>query len=358
MKAIYLISIFALIAITLAGLMISTDKQSVEPVIDTIVATTTSTVSTVPSPLTLASLQALPDWNPTMAVEGMVRVEGGVVELSDKSLELDKTLISYGRSGSSKTISSGFSVRHANTISSTSTEDKNCIYPNPRGVSSKLECKATSVEKINEFIIVSDNTEVIHKYKLDEGFSLVEWKPSIYKNNPTSLFNRKLLDDFILTIDTYKWESWNDNKAKEVYTYDLNLLTGEMSLRPKPEDVIVTFTGKYTTTDYNVPNRDFEYSDNIGEDGLCHRLEVSEPFNTEALLLIDGIKGGNAVYSLNDNGELLLNLPWYEMSNEDKDYVVSDLNQPITIRLKKKIPGGHGVGACYSFYEYIEIVHD
>ena len=86
MKPLYLILILIFLAITVAGLVIFTDKQSVtEPVVDTNVASS-STIATTPSPLTLASLKALPDWNPTMEVEGMKRVEDGNPELEVKNL--------------------------------------------------------------------------------------------------------------------------------------------------------------------------------------------------------------------------------------------------------------------------------
>ena len=118
---------------------------------------------------------------------------------------------------------------------------------------------------------------------------------------------------------------------------------------------VVIFTGTYDTTNYDVPNRDFEYSKNI-DDGVCHQIEVIQPFNTEARSLIEGINRGNSVYKLSDSGGLLINLPWNDISEIDKNIIRSAIDSSVSIQFKKKEIGGHGVGACYSFYEYVGIV--
>ncbi|MCB9810714.1 MAG: hypothetical protein H6779_02700 [Candidatus Nomurabacteria bacterium] len=126
--------------------------------------------------------------------------------------------------------------------------------------------------------------------------------------------------------------------------------------KSKPISGLVVFTGTYTIIDYNVPDRDFEYSKSIDENGICHMIEIKEPFGEEVLSIVDRIKRGNGVYSLSETGGVLLNLPWHEIPEKDKAVIQSSVVDPISLQFQKKPVGGHGVGACYSSYEYIGII--
>ncbi len=236
MKTTYLITILSLIAIIVLGLVILNDKKSVEPVVDTDV-TATSTITIIPSPLTLASLQALPDWNPTMEVEGMVRVEDGVATLTNPDLMIEKSeLIKHEDESKNKfaRIPIGFTIINANSLQDLSREkcrrylagDTNKMF---------LDCTITPVEDLNELIIVSNDTgEVLHKFKLKEGYSLAEYKRSMYEGRTVTISGyifgtNTFHKDFILPINVFKWKNWSDENPESFKTHHLNLLTGEIN---------------------------------------------------------------------------------------------------------------------------------
>lgn len=228
MKSTHLILILVLIAAIVVGLVSINNKDEVlETIVNTELATTTNVV--IPSPLTLASLQAMPGWNPTMEVEGMVRVEDGSPELSNNKLEEEKvqimTLVSENKF---LPVPSRFTIIHANSYYDYSPQNKNCRYYPSSGTTTPLrDCVNTPILDINELIIISDDTgEVLHKFKLEEGFSLAGFRWNMYE---IKVVNFSYLDgDFILPIYIYKWENWNNEKPVDRQVYDLNLVTGEI----------------------------------------------------------------------------------------------------------------------------------
>ncbi len=235
MKKTLFITILLLLATIVVGLVIWSDKQAiVEPVVNTNVATTTENL--VPSPLTLASLQARPDWNPTMEVEGMKRVEGGVDTLSDPNLMIEKNdLIKLEDESLNKltTIPSGFSVIHANSFYSQLPEK--CRHYTTKDTNKQIvDCVNTPIEYLNELIIVSNDTgEVLHKYKLNEGYSLAQFKESIYEGRVVGVSGFILKKDMTLPINVFKWRDWSDENPEASEVYILNLLTGELKLKFK-----------------------------------------------------------------------------------------------------------------------------
>ena len=174
MKPLYLILILIFLAITVAGLVIFTDKQSVtEPVVDTNVASS-STIATTPSPLTLASLKALPDWNPTMEVEGMKRVEDGNPELEVKNLPVHIEEITTNNS------SSTFVIKYLEPEVSVKACEKYGLTGEPSGYLGGYTCLISAPDLFNEVVILSKETgEVLHKYRLEEGYSLAR---SLYQS--------------------------------------------------------------------------------------------------------------------------------------------------------------------------------
>ncbi len=214
MKTKYLITILSLIAIIVLGLVILNDKQSVtEPVVDNNVATTT--VSSVPSLLTLASLQALPDWNPTMEVEGMKRVEDNNPELEVKNLPIHIEE------------NSGFVLKH---LEQTVTEEACTKHhlSNTEG----YRCYEASPELFNELIVLSKDTgEVLHKYKLNKGYSLINNK---YAIEGGGVFIEEIGSEeyTIIGIYIFKWDDFStptsggNNGQTEYY---FNLETGEIT---------------------------------------------------------------------------------------------------------------------------------
>jgi hypothetical protein len=222
MKTKYLITILALIAIIVLGLVILNDKQSVtEPVVDNNVATTT--VSSVPSLLTLASLQALPDWNPTMEVEGMKRVEDNNPELEVKNLPIHIEEIKSNNS------SSTFVVKYLEPVISAEACEKYGLVGKPlEYMSGGYNCLITQPYLFNEIIITSKETgEVLHKYRLEEGYSLIGG----LNVNPFEIINiNRFYDVKYLNIFIYEWD-YSGTVYKKIgknHSHKLNMLTGEL----------------------------------------------------------------------------------------------------------------------------------
>ena len=124
--------------------MFKTPEQTIEQV-----ATTTSTMSTVPSPLTFASLHALPDWNPTMEVKGMKRVEDNNPELEVKNLPIHTEEIKSNNS------SSTFVVKYLEPeVSNEACEKYGLVGKPSEYMSGGHNCLITQPSLFNEIIII------------------------------------------------------------------------------------------------------------------------------------------------------------------------------------------------------------
>ncbi|MBP9836327.1 MAG: hypothetical protein KBC78_00640 [Candidatus Pacebacteria bacterium] len=228
MKKTLFITILLLLAIIVVGLVIWSDKQSViEPVVDTNVATT-SAISSVPSPLTLASLQALPDWNPTMEVEGMKRVEDGNPELEVKNLPIHTEEI---RSNNS---SSTFVIKYLEPEVSNEACEKYGLTGEPSGYLLRYNCLIATPDLFNELIVLSGNTgEVLHKYRLKEGYSLAG---DVYRREGGIVTINNSVDKKIIGIYIYKWDFSSDvlERTPVLRDYRINLITGEITeIKPR-----------------------------------------------------------------------------------------------------------------------------
>ncbi len=224
------------IAIILVALVVYGDKkiepnQPLEAVVDSI-TTTTDTDNTIdfPSPLTLDSLRNREGWNPAERVEGMWRVEDGIAVLSNSNFKTQEDQIMIKETNESKP--SGFTIIHADSAYDYSPENTNCQYYTVKDSDTTIrDCVTTPIEEINELIIISDDTgEVLHKFRLEEGYSLAHSRTTQYDINIVSIGRTYLNKDFKFTIYIYKWNDWSNEKPAETYVYNLNLLTGEVTL--------------------------------------------------------------------------------------------------------------------------------
>ncbi len=227
MKKTLFITILLLLATIVVSLVIWSDKQSVvEPVVNTNVATTTENL--VPSPLTLASLQARPDWNPTMEVEGMKRVEDGNPELEVKNLPIHTEEI---RSNNS---SSTFVIKYLEPEVSVEACEKYGLTGEPSGYLGGYICLIATPDLFNELIVLSGNTgEVLHKYRLEEGYSLAG---DLYFREGGIVTINNSVDKKIIGIYIYKWDFSSDvlERTPVLRDYRINLITGEITeIKPR-----------------------------------------------------------------------------------------------------------------------------
>jgi hypothetical protein len=215
-----IVIISTLIAIVIVAVpMFKTSEQTIEQV-----ATTTSTMSTVPSPLTFASLQALPDWNPTMEVKGMKRVEDNNPELEVKNLPIHTEEIKSNNS------SSTFVVKYLEPeVSNEACEKYGLVGKPSEYMSGGHNCLITQPSLFNEIIIISKETgEVLHKYRLEEGYSLTG---SLYESESGVIHVNKASDVDCLYISISGWNFLNiiPEPIGVVYSgYKINLVTGEI----------------------------------------------------------------------------------------------------------------------------------
>ena len=222
MKSTHLILILVLIAAIVIGLVSINNKDEVlETIVNTELATTTNVV--IPSPLTLASLQAMPGWNPTMAVEGMKRVEDNNPDLEVKNLPIHTEEIKSNNS------SSTFVVKYLEPVVSNEACKEQGLHIS-HGYYGDYGCLESNPKLFNEIIITSKETgEVLHKYKLDSDYSLVSGFGSSQLDavNINRYYDVKYLNIFI-----YEWDFSGTipEKIGENHSYKLNMVTGEMTI--------------------------------------------------------------------------------------------------------------------------------
>ena len=180
--------------------------------------TTTSTENAeveqkISSPITLLSLQAREDWNPTTEVEGMVRVEDNISELQVQEYPTHTEE------------NSGFVLKY---LEQTVTEEACTEHhlSNTEG----YRCYEASPELFNELIVLSKDTgEVLHKYKLNKGYSLINTK---YAIEGEGVFIEEIDSEEYTIIGIYinKWDSYNtQTNSNGQIEYYFNLETGEIT---------------------------------------------------------------------------------------------------------------------------------
>lgn len=86
---------------------------------------------------------------------------------------------------------------------------------------------------------------------------------------------------------------------------------------------------------------------------LCQQLYVRDyPQNELHNYYVQKALAGNTVQQFGPHG-LLLNLPWEEIPEADREQIRQATTQePVTLRLQKQAEIGRGAGACHSFFNY------
>lgn len=183
---------------------------------------------TVTPPLTLDLLKSNPEWNPTERVEGMWRVEDGVVELEVKDYPYyteEKIWPTVGLSHSK------YVIKYLDTITSIEACKQYGLYgKTPGGYLLRYICLEAHPSLYNELIILSGDTgEVLHKFKLEEGWSFVH---SLYEMEGFGFGFGMYPDRITASIYIYKWNFSHEIPSIErrgYLNYRLNIQTGEIT---------------------------------------------------------------------------------------------------------------------------------
>ena len=206
---IVIISVLIAIVIVVAP-MSKTSEQTIEPTASTTPTMATSTIPTDP----LAGIDlTFPE--ATQEIEGMVRVEDNISELHVQEYPTHTEE------------NSGFVLKH---LEQTVTEEACTKHhlSNTEG----YRCYEASPELFNELIVLSKDTgEVLHKYKLNKGYSLINNK---YAIEGGGVFIEEIGSEeyTIIGIYIFKWDDFStptsggNNGQTEYY---FNLETGEIT---------------------------------------------------------------------------------------------------------------------------------
>ncbi|MCB9810602.1 MAG: hypothetical protein H6779_02005 [Candidatus Nomurabacteria bacterium] len=219
MKKLILI-ILGIVMLVTAGLLLNNTQYQIQDDLDLSESTSTIGVLGIPKPLTLASLEAREDWNPTMEIEGMVRVEDGVAELSDKEKKIKKHNIHF-----SQLNDSFVTVLHYDDDFESEFCAKEMMSDLPNV---PLKCPRYKPSEYNEFIILSKDTgEVLHKYRLREGYSMTTTAAVLLGSTISPGFGSdENLYFHIGRIDMVEREE----TITSSFSYTLNVVTGEITL--------------------------------------------------------------------------------------------------------------------------------
>ena len=230
MKPLYLILIFITLAITMVAIIvyIQLSPTKITSVTETITHTyvpanieeDTIRYPDTSSPLTPTSLQARPGWNPTMEVEGMKRVEDKNSDLEVKNLPVHTEEIkSYS--------SSTFVIKYLEPEVSVEACEKYGLTEEPSGYFSYI-CPIATPDLFNEVIITSKDTgEVLHKYRLEDGYSFLNSK--YQSEGPIMLVNPVYNKPYFLVVYIYKWGGIKERNSVESLKYYIDLITGEIT---------------------------------------------------------------------------------------------------------------------------------
>ncbi|MCA9360691.1 hypothetical protein H6785_01750 [Candidatus Nomurabacteria bacterium] len=87
----------------------------------------------------------------------------------------------------------------------------------------------------------------------------------------------------------------------------------------------------------------------------CHGLKLQfRPTNFWHFKTLLSTLGGNSVNQIEDKS-LIINLPWNEISEEDKQVIAS--GEQVTLELTAREPVFSGVGPCYSGFVYKRVIN-
>ena len=209
-KYIFIIIVLAILAVALFSYNNNGERT------DTATNTEVTDKDSVPSTLTLASLEAREDWNPTTEVEGVVRVEDGIPDLQVQEYPV------YTEENS------GFVLKYLEPVISQEMCDKYGVAEHP--YYGKSYCLETSPELFNELIILSKDTgEVLHKFSLKEGYSLIIQK-AVTEGFIARLGFSNETEDLYVFIYINKWDNFADQMDNSHFKkYHLDLFTGKIT---------------------------------------------------------------------------------------------------------------------------------
>lgn len=236
MKKTYIVITLALIAIPVVALVFCLNKPMQTPIV-TNTATTTVATSTNMSikdyeylrTITPYILKDLPGWDPTMEVEGMKRVEDNNPELEVRNYPSHVFAQSW-KNPRNETIST-FIVKYLEPEFSVEACGKYGVTGSHAYIGT-YRCVTAPLELFNEFIIYSEAGEILHKFKLKEGYSLIN---NVYFQGEGDFINIHPFvqgDNYLLNAGITKRKG---NEADGEYiTYQINLITGEITeIKPR-----------------------------------------------------------------------------------------------------------------------------
>lgn len=205
--------------------MFKTSEQTIEQVATTTPAMATSTIPTDP----LAGIDlTFPE--ATQEIEGLLRVEDGIADLSKIGAEL---LIVRRSSSSDSLVETGRFVFIRNNF-----YRDFCSEWNPEPL-----CLTVTPEDVTEFLIMTaDKKTLLHKYKLTEGYSMLGFS---FPGEATGDVYFDRTDDSIVKFDVFRYEG---DVKKEIIKYKLDIKTGHISEwdRENSEHTWCTLIPKHT----------------------------------------------------------------------------------------------------------------
>jgi len=233
MKPSYLILILTALATIAVALVFCLNKPSQTTTVSNTVAKSTISTTTVEMrikdyeylrTITPFILKQQPEWNPTMEVEGMKRVEDNNPELEIRDYPSHIFAQSW-KNPRNETIST-FIVKYLEPEFSVEACDGYGITGSHAYIGT-YRCVTVPLELFNEFIIYSEAGEILHKFKLKEGYSLIN---NVYFQGEGDFINIHPFvqgDQYLLNAGITKRKG---NEADGQYIkYQINLITGEIT---------------------------------------------------------------------------------------------------------------------------------
>jgi hypothetical protein len=165
------------------------------------------------TPVTLACLEAQPEWGPTEEVEGMRRVDPRELTLFDDNFPYE--LANYRFTSNFATVSV--------------MDDEKSDYCNQWGINPDLNvCSKYGPEVYQELAITSvDTGEVIHAFKLNENYSLLNQLGSPMGGGIINIGGGSRIRNGIRIGPVY-WESWRQQPYSISTKYVYDMYTGEV----------------------------------------------------------------------------------------------------------------------------------
>jgi hypothetical protein len=187
------------------------------------------------TPVTLACLEAQPEWNPTVATTGINRIDPSELTLFDGTYELDYQPVP--RSTDPFTL---VTAKDQHDPAYCDQYDLSNFNPNVReGYNDVPYCSIYPPEAYQEFVILDENDEVVHAYRLTENYSLLHYMATVVIMGQVSTVGAACCsgpNDLSLSLTPSPW----GNFATDITS---------LSIPSLPRLNINPFTGELTTDD-------------------------------------------------------------------------------------------------------------